>query len=139
MAIDFRSIAEFADRDPDFYWSRTPGRFVSAATGDRLNADQFFDTIAEWYEKLGHGIAKLNPEGTILLVGWLPMLVLEHSKGFLMPIEETPAEEMLDSYRGSLYNRFKIHTLAEIPEDRFILVQLIDDTILDMKVGIILP
>lgn len=134
MAIDFRSIAEFADRDPDFYWSRTPGRFVSATTGNQVNGE-FFDTVRDWYETLSTGIFSLMPEGTILLAGFMPCLILDHCIGF-SPVAH---DGVTATYRGALYGRIEIHQIFTIPDDRFILIKMIDDTIIDTKVGIILP
>lgn len=131
MAIDIRSIAEFGDREPDLYWSRKPGRFISATTGKAVRDKPFQGTIQEWFETLPILLLMHMPKANFLVVCPDTAVIIEHSILF------TPAYHFnkYDTYMGKLRS-IDVYKSLTIPYDRFIAMELIDDAfVADLKVG----
>lgn len=139
MSVDIRTIIELADREPDFYWSRVPGRFISPHSGEMVQPQPHFDgTILDWYTNLVAQILYKDPEISSMFCGVDVCSILETCRYFTVSEVNNQIFRGIGTkvnFIGSLIGRITVYEAANIPPDRFIALHIDDDTVYNLTFG----
>lgn len=136
MAIDIRSIAEFSNREPDFYISRVPGCYFSDA-GTIIKMDMWANSIQEWYNHIYADIVNNCPKANVIIAGFDVGLILQTTT-WCQPCVR--AMDFFDENLGKWHTSWIIGTHGlfiddSFADDAFIVARIEDDTVYNLFVG----
>lgn len=135
LEIDREILADllFGATGANYYWSRSPGKFLDKTTGNTVTGASFTGTVREWYETLietiidaANTIHRKTLRGAANFVVTSPDVstILEASVLYKPVLSLDPKETMMTvgtEKVGSLNNRFTVYKDPYFPRNKILL------------------
>lgn len=132
ITVDREVLLALAEKKPNFYWSRAPGKVVDMETGqpqEQNGSNAFGGSVQEWYETLFTRIQKAtNGKPCLLFCGPDSKIILENTRKWFLVYNDTKGIPDVEAPVANLAG-YQVFNAGYLPDDCLIALRPEDQTV----------